>query len=596
MKISDIWKIKVRKKINKINLDEDGLYLALTILIGIAAGVLAVGINKTIVWLSHVAGTLETPTLLSVSLGTLFIFISGYITTRYVPETSGSGIPQTKIHFVVDHGIIKFKEWFVKIITSILSLSSGITLGTEGPTVVVCSGFASSIGSLFSLSKTRIKGLLAIGSAAGIAATFNTPIAAVTFTLEEIVGNMNTRSLGPVIVSSVAAAVTSKVLQGGASTFSVLKYKFEDPQELLFYLVVGILAALIGPIWVKTVMYLRQLRISLFKGHYLTYILTVFVLLMGFAMYDSQILGSGHHTINEALLSNFTSFKVVIYFFVIKFIFISLCYSSGISGGLFLPTLFMGAMIGSFVGLIASQFYPDSIQIGAFALVGMGAYFATVIRAPFTSILMIFEMTQDYRIMLPLMIANVTAYIISSKLIKGSIYELLAEQDGVHLPDKEDADVLEQLTVEQAMIKNVFTLDSKATVKESMLKMNKTIFTGFPIFKKKRLFGIVSKNQVATAIADHHEDVELDKICTTQLITIYPDQSLLLALHYLEKFKISHLLVVSRLNHSTLKGIITAHDIVENFGLHIQEDNTEDENLSNIINNIDHIPAQDNQE
>ena len=575
MKKIEVWKSKIQKKLHKINYDDDSLFFFLTLIVGICAGALAVFIGKAIELISHHAQTLNQPTLQSILIGTVFVFISGYITTRISPWSSGSGIPQTKISIVVHHGTIKFKDWILKLVSSILSLSAGLTLGREGPTVAVTSGLGSSLGSLFSLPKAKVKSLVAVGSAAGIAAAFNTPIAAVTFTMEEIIGNMNTKSMGPIIIASVAAAVTSKMLTGGEAIFSVLKYKFEDPKELIFYLIVGILAALIAPLWVQAILKLRQMRISLFKGHRLTYIMFCFFILMGFAYYDHTILGSGHHTISESLLSKLTDWKFVLYLLTIKFFFTSISYSSGISGGLFMPTLFMGAMIGSLVGIIANLVYPGQFEIGAFALVGMGAYFAAVIRTPITSILMIFEMTQDYKIILPLMIANITSYIISKKMINGSIYEQISEQDGIHLPTKDDYDILEQLTVEEAMIVDPKTLSAQLTVNDSISYIHHSKISGYPILDHGVLCGMISTNDIAAAHAQDRGESSIYDICTKDVIKIFPDQSLMVAFHYLNKYKISRIPVVSRIYHNKLLGIITAEDIVNRFGFHIQEETKE---------------------
>jgi len=390
--------------------------------------------------------------------------------------------------------------------------------------------------------------------------------------MEEVLGNMNTKAMGHIIISSVAAAVTSKVLSGGEPIFSIVKYKFEDPRELFLYLLVGIVSALIAPLWVKSILKLRKLRISVFKGHGLTYIVTAFALLMIFAYFDHHILGSGHHTLNDTLLSRLINWKTILYLLVLKFFFTSLIYSTGISGGLFMPTLFMGGMIGSLVGVLAGYIFPEEYQIGAFALVGMGAYFASVIRAPITSILIIFEMTQDYKIILPLMIANITAYIISGKMIKGSIYEQISEQDGIHLPTKDDYDILEQLTVDEAMTKNPKSLNAILTVKDSLIHTHHTQVSGYPVLKNGLLFGIVSTNQLAQAYAKNNDKICIEEICTKKVITIFPDQSLMVAFHYLNKYKVSRLPVVSRINPKRLLGIVTAEDIVNRFGFHIQEE------------------------
>jgi CIC family chloride channel protein len=576
MKLSQVFQIKILRKLNRVNIDEEHLFFAITLLVGVGSGLIAVFMGKSIHWLTETFQTMQRPSIKSILAGSSFVFISGYITTRVVHWTSGSGIPQTKISLVVHHGIISFKQWFSKLITTILSLSSGLPLGIEGPTISITAGLGSNIGTFFGLSKIKIKSLLAVGAAGGIAAAFNTPIAAVTFVLEEVVGNFNTKALGPIIISSVAAAVTAQMFYGYEGTFEILKYKFEDPAELVFYFLVGISAAVLGPIWVKFILKLRDVHQVIFKGHRLSVMMTSFACVIGFAYLNPAVLGSGHHIINEVLLSKILDWRFIVSLMFVKFFFTSLCYSSGISGGLFMPTLFMGAMVGSLIGLGAQQIYPEASEVGAFAVVGMGAFFAAVLRAPFSSIMFIFEMTQDYRVILPLMIANVSAYMFSQKRSKGSIYEQMAEQDGVHLPKKDDYEILENLNVEQAMVEEVITLNANLSVKEALSAVSKSDITGYPILKHGLLYGVVSTTELGAAYAKFKGECFLSDICTRKLITIYPDQSLMFAFHLLNKYKISRLMVVSRINDKRLVGIITAENIVSRFGFHIQEENKKD--------------------
>ncbi len=241
-----------------------------------------------------------------------------------------------------------------------------------------------------------------------------------------------------------------------------------------------------------------------------------------------------------------------------------------------MPTLFMGAMIGALVGVGANAITPNANEVGAFALVGMGAFFAAVIRAPFTSILIIFEMTQDYTIILPLMIANITAYMFSQKFTSGSIYEKISEQDGIHLPSKEDYDVLETLTIEDAMIREVKTLNALAKIKDVLKIINHSEISGYPVMKGDKLVGVVSSSEVGQAFARFEGESTIESISTCKVMTVYADQSLLMAFHYLKQFRISRLIVVSRLDDKKLIGIITAEDIVNSFGYHVQEESKYD--------------------
>lgn len=576
MNLFNKLQIKLQRKVNRVNVDQESLFFALTLVVGVSSAVIATFLFEAIEWLAALGKTMEAPTWQSTLTGLSFILVSGFITTRLSPDSSGSGIPQTKIALVAHHGTIKLKDWCLKLVASVMSLSSGITLGREGPTVAVTSGFGSTIGRLFSLNKQYVKSLVAVGAAGGLAAAFNTPIAAVTFTLEEVVGNLNAKALGPIVISSVAAAVTAKVLHGGETVFSGIHYIFEDPMELWFYLVTGLLAGVIGPLWVKLILNMRKSSKNIFKGHKLSVIVCSFFLVYACAYFFPHVLGSGHDLIHEALLSELHDLKFVALLFAVKLFFISLCFSAGISGGLFMPTLFLGAMVGTMVGFLAQIAYPVANPAGAFALVGMGAFFAAVIRAPFTSILIIFEMTQDYKIILPLMIANISAFMFSKRLMPGSVYEQISEQDGIHLPNKDDYDTLEKLTVEEAMVKTVKTLPHDMSVREALKKVNHSEISGYPVMKGSQLYGVVTTNQIGHAYAQYKGECLLSDICAKDIVYIHPDQSLMVAFHLLNTHKISRLIVTSRINDKKLLGILTAEDIVNRFGFHIQEESKAD--------------------
>lgn len=555
---------------------EERTYLVLTLLTGVISAVIAVSIDVFTERLTHLLGTSETFTLKSFALGGIVLLISGWLTTRKFPSTSGSGVPGVRIAFAVHHGKISFKNTIAKYVTSILSLSSGVSLGRESPTIAVAAGFGSFIGSYFQMSKKRVKALLAVGAAGGIAGAFGTPITAVVFTLEEVVGDLNAKILGSIVISSVVASVTAMMMTGKESLFSQLYYKLNDPRELFFYLFIGLFAAILGPLWMKTVLFLREKSLLIFKHHKLTPIFVAFVIIGVLSLIHPAALGSGHGKLEETLLSLILDWKVLLTIFVLKFFGTSICYASGVSGGLFFPTLLIGATLGSLVGALAGTLFPEiTSNTGAYALVGMGAYLATVIRAPFTSILLAFELTRDYNIILPIMIANIVAYALSSRLTDGSIYEEISRQDGIHLPTRDDNEVLDSMTVEEAMVKDVVTLSSKLTVAEALQGIKGTGISGFPVLNNGRLIGMVSKSDIGTNFAKGNCDLLIEKLCEKKIIKIHPDQSLMVALHRLNKFQVSRLPVVSRINDKILLGIITAENIVCQFGYHVQEDGEE---------------------
>ena len=577
MKIQDLYKLKIRKKLAHYNLSDEQIYFLLTIVVGVLSGITAVFINKAVHFLSHLMGTNNSFNLIAWISGAVAIFLSGYLTTRFFPETSGSGIPAVKVLLVAKNGIFNSRFWPAKLITTILTLISGLRLGREGPTVAVSAGLGSTLAQTFSLSKKRTKSLVAQASAGAIAAAFNTPIAAIFFTLEEVVGDLNAKSIGPIVISALLASYTSYLFLGNYHLFPEFEYSLTETSQLIIYLAIGIVSAFLGPAWVRFVLFLRKQNMKLFKGHRLSIIMTSFVLVALAGMIAPLILGGGHIGIREALLGNIEGIHIIALLFVLKFLATGISYACGASGGLFMPTLFIGAMVGALVASVFQLISPEWVgEIGPYALVGMGAYFVSVIRAPFTSILIIFELTHDYNIILPLMLANISSYLISSQLKfnKGGIYEALSEQDGLHLPSREDDELLDQLHVEDAMKKDVASLSEKMPLAEALVEAGKFGFSGYPVMRGDRIFGVTTVNEIRIAIAKDEKKIHLKDICQKDLITVFPDQSLLVAFHKLKKHNVGRIFVVSRINHNFLLGIITAEDIVSQFGFHIQEDSS----------------------
>jgi CIC family chloride channel protein len=576
VKLSEFWRYTILKSLFKDDESEEKTYFVLTLFTGLLGGVVAVLIHSITKKLIDFFGTGQAFEMKSWIFGGLCILISGFITTRFFPSTAGSGIPGVRIALAVFHGKISFLATLMKFFVSILSLSSGMSLGREGPTVSITAGIGSSLGEFFSLSKKRIKALVAVGTAGGLAASFHTPISAVVFTLEEVVGDLNAKMLGSIIISSVIASITAQFLTGHNSTFTELSYTLNDPIELVIYLALGVCASLAGVFWVKTVLKFRGMNKNVFKGHKLSSMLFAFTIMGLFSYIHPAVLGGGHDTIENALLSLILDWKTLAIVFVLKFSATALCFSTGVSGGIFLPTLLIGAMLGSLVGTVGGHIFPESTSsLGAYALVGMGAYFVAVIRAPFTSILMVFELTRNYNIILPLMIANAVSYFISNRLHVGSIYESISEQDGIHLPKKEDHEVLHSIVVEDAMVTNVTCLNADQEIEKAYEISKEHDYSGFPVIKNNKLVGMISTNELRSQYAKGDGAKKVKEVCETQIVSVYPDESLLLAFHKLNKYQVSRLPVVSRLNHQRLVGLVTAENIVSNFGYHIKEEEDE---------------------
>jgi CIC family chloride channel protein len=419
--------------------------LALTVAIGVVCGVAAVAFHLLIGFLakhlidaamglpgrSFIAWTILTPALGALVCGVLLQYV--------VPNARGSGIPQVKVAFAKG-GRLRLRDSVGKFLVSALQIGSGSSLGREGPTVQICAGIACRLGNLFGVTQVSLRRLLPVGAAAGIAAAFNAPIAAVTFTIEEVVGNLDQTLLSGVIVAAAFAAVIERSVLGEHPVFSVpLSYGMRHASSLVIYALMGVLAGFASLVFTDGLLALRSWfrglkRIPVWArpamGGLVTGLLAATVLL---TLQVRGVTGGGYSTLGDALAGRL-SVGTMVTLCVTKIAATVFSYSSGGAGGIFAPALFIGGTLGGAVGTLDRTLlgHVDD-PLGAFALVGMGAVFSGIIRAPMTSVLIIIEMTGAYSLILPLMIANMTAYGIARRLRPKPIYDALLEQDGIDL-------------------------------------------------------------------------------------------------------------------------------------------------------------------
>jgi chloride channel protein, CIC family len=397
--------------------------------------------------------TLAVPTAGGLAAGLLLSYL--------VPNARGSGIPQVKVAYSPHGGRLRLRDSLGKFAIGVLQIGSGSSLGREGPTVQICAGVATSLGRIAGVSQRTIKRLIPVGAAAGVAAAFNAPIAAVTFTIEEIVGTLDQTLLSGVIVAAALAAVVERMVLGGHPVFDLhLTLGLDSASSLLLYAVLGVAAGLVAVTFSESLLGVRawfRARTALPRwvqpaiGGLVTGGLAVVAL----AVFHSRgVTGGGYGLLADALGGK-VALRVLLGLGAMKLVATVASYSSGGAGGIFAPSLFIGGMLGGAIGFVDVALFghpPDTVA--SFALVGMGAVFAGVIRAPITSVLIIIEMTNGYALILPLMIANMSAYGLARRLRPTPIYEALLAQDGVELAEREpapgeaiDAIVLEQLAL-----------------------------------------------------------------------------------------------------------------------------------------------------
>ncbi|MDQ2833440.1 MAG: chloride channel protein [Acidobacteriota bacterium] len=545
---------------------QDQLLMLLSLVIGVLVGLTVVAF---ILLTGRIAARMYPPDgavwrrLLVPVIGTL---VSGYLLARYFPNARGSGIPQAKFAIFIQEGYISLRTVIGKFVCCSISLASGIALGREGPSVQIGAGIASVLARHFGLSKEHVKALVPVGCSAALAAAFNTPIAAVLFSLEEILGDLHAPVLGSVVLSSATSWMVLHLILGDEPLFHTPAWQLVHPLEFGIYAILGVLGGLASVCFVKLLLKLRvwfrQLPAS-----------TVWLqpvaggLLMGvFGLFVPEVLGVGYDYVDRVLTGYFPV-KTVALLAVMKLIATPACYSSGNAGGIFGPSLFIGAMVGGTVGTIAHTLLPHvTANPGAYALVGMGAAFAGIVRTPLTSVIMIFEMTRDYSIIVPLMIANLISFFISQQMQHEPIYEALALQEGVYLPTGESREELSGIRVSEVMHVNADPLPLDANIDTAKLRFDQEKSTSWPVGDINRLQGVISSHQIETSDPSPNTVRDLLKN-DGKYPYVHADHPLSYALEQMRDNGIDVVPVVSRANIHQMNGVVSLTDILSTYGI-----------------------------
>lgn len=545
---------------------------ALTLAVGVVCGLVAVAFHLAIRATErllidralHAEGSAWMFwTVASPTVGGL---LAGAALTYIVPGARGSGIPQVKQAFAVEGGRVRFRDALGKFIVGSLQIGSGASLGREGPTVQICAGAASLLARATSLPPRNMRRLTPVGVAAGIAAAFNAPIAAVTFTIEEIVGTLDQAVLSGVVVAAALAAVIERGILGANPVIHVdQSYGLDHASSLAFYAVLGVAAAVVSVAFTDSLLGVRRWFRSLRAvpawshpgiGGLVTGVLAVALIRF---MGTSGVTGGGYETLGRALAGQL-GVRVLVVLCLVKLVATVFSYSSGGAGGIFAPSLFIGAMLGGAIGhLDVVLLHHEGRQLGAFALVGMGAVFAGVIRAPITSVLIIFEMTGDYGLVLPLMLANMTSYILARRWRPLPIYEALLEQDGVVLPHSAPpTHTIEQLAVGDAMSSDVIATRAGASIADALEAAGPRTFSTMPVLDDA---GDVTGLVALEALRAAAPGTPLAKL-TRLAHTIRRDAPLLRAVIRMNDLGVRQLHVVDREAPRRVVGVISMSDVV----------------------------------
>lgn len=547
---------------------EEQVFLALTLLIGALVGLAVVAfivLTERLGMRLYPVGSVAWRRVLIPVAGSLAM---GYLLYRHFPDARGSGVPQTKAALFARQGHISLRTVLGKFACTATTLASGIPLGREGPSVQVGAGIASVLGRKLGLRPEKVKSLLPIGAAAAIAAAFNTPMAAVVFSLEEVMGDLHAPVLGSVVLASATSWAVLRLLLGNNPLFHVPQYELVHPMEFGIYAVLGIASGFLSVAFTKLLLEMRRRFLLLPRKTRWWHPVVggVIVGLMGW--FVPQVLGVGYGYVGDALNGGM-ALKLMLLLVVLKLFAVTASYASGNAGGIFGPSLFLGAMLGGAIGTVAHHFLPTyTATPGAYALVGMGALFAGIVRAPMTSVLMIFEMTRDYSVIVPLMIANLASLFISSRFQKQPIYEALAHQDGIHLPNSKAREEFGQRNVLMVMRSATETLSAQMKVGDAAERVRSSQFRTWLVMDEGSIVGVLSRAMIETALNEGKAEQKLISLFDTlDFPHVHSDHALHLALERMSNAHVDILPVVSRADVHNLEGIVTMRDVLDSYGV-----------------------------
>jgi CIC family chloride channel protein len=547
---------------------EDRFFLVLSVFIGVFSGLAVVCFRFAIGWCRlYLLGSgvmlsrsrlLLAPTLAGLVIAALVI--------HFFPRTRGSGVNQTKAALFIYNGHIPVRTAVGKFITAALAIGSGQSLGPEDPSLQIGACLASVLGRQARLSRDRMRLIAPVGAAAGLAAAFNAPISAVLFVIEEVIGRWTAGILGSVVLAAVSSVVVMRWFLGSESLFRIPVVQLQRPSELIAYSVLGLVGGLASVMFSMGIATLRPRckALPLWTQYFqpaLAGLLIGIIAMLG----APQIMGAGYEAMDEAMHGRFT-WQFLALLAGLKIVATLLSFVSGTPGGMFAPTLFIGAMLGAAVGGAEHALLPHlSVSPGTYALVGMGVLFAGFLRAPMTSVFMVLEVSGNYSIIVPVIVANTFAYVISRGLQPIAIFDLLTRQDGLELPSREEQREEGVLHVEDAMQRaDGRVVDARETVESALHLAEKSSGDDLLVRLAPGGWSTVAKRDLRKMVAEGMGGIGVDSVVSgVQVPFLHPDHPLEMALRYMDRWPVVP--VVSRADVRQLEGVITERDVLERY-------------------------------
>ncbi len=547
---------------------EEQFFLIIAVFIGIFSGLSVVCFRLAIDWTrigllgpaphAHDLRLLIAPTLMGLLVAVLVAHV--------FPLVRGSGVNQTKAALYIFNGFIPFRTAVGKFITSALAIGSGHSLGPEDPSLQIGASIASALGRRMKFSREKLRLLAPVGAAAGLAAAFNAPISAVLFVIEEVIGRWSAGILGSVVLSAISSVVVVRWFLGSQPLFRIPSVTSIRPAELIAYALLGIIGGGAAVIFAKSIGYLRpRLRtLPRWTQYAQPAVAGLIIGLIGY-LGAPQIMGAGYQYMDEAMHGQFT-WQMLAILAGLKILATTMSFVSGAPGGMFAPTLFVGAMLGGAVGGIEQHFYPHLTgSTGTYALVGMGVLFAGFLRAPLTSVFMVLEVCGNYSIILPVIVANTLAYVVSRSLQPTPIFDMLTRQDGLDLPSMEEQREEKVLRVEDAMqVLDLPILNADETVASAMITAQRSSAGTFMVRMSPSGWGSASRDLLERLSGEGKGEMSLaSALPTGRLPYLHPDYPLEMALRYVYQFPLVP--VVSRADFRKLEGVISSDAVLAQY-------------------------------
>ena len=565
---------KTDSLLEKAHLSEHTFMILIAIIIGVIAGYAAVGIRFLIEEFSLLSypgnGTVlenivNTPWYLLILVPAIGGAIVGPLIYFFAPEAKGHGVPEVMQAILLKGGKIRPRVAGIKALASAITIGTGGSVGREGPIIQIGSSIGSTVGQLFKVPQKKLKTLVACGAAAGIAAAFNAPIAGALFAVEIILMDFAVAQFSPIVISAVMATVISHSYEGNLAAFSVPAYEYASPYELGFYFILGAASGIVSYLFIKSLYFAEDFFDNKMNiPEYLKPIIggvTIGIIAIAFP----EVMGVGYDSINNALHGNmvwYIAFGLVF----LKIIATSLTLGSGGSGGIFAPSLFMGAMLGYFFGALANTYFPDiTAGPGAYALVAMGGLVAGTTRAPITAIIIVFELTYDYEIILPLMITSIVSLILSTYLSRESIYTLKLLLRGISIKEGTEINVMESIIVKDIYDKDFTSIE----VTENFNNVVNTVLSGkgveFPVVNKSNnIVGIISMDDLKELLFEKDSLNSLliaGDLANTDFESLTPDDNCKRALEIMRIHGLEGIPVIEAFNSKKIIGMLWRKEI-----------------------------------